>query len=135
MKYKIIIPKEEPKNQNNQEVMFHKEHQEYFYEDIVDGKLITVWLGKDYVPKEKSKQETPEEETLNKIKFVLSCGNDTQAIRLLEQYGQWQQERSYSEEDMKQFGLYISTNFSSIKGKTVDEIFEQFKKKEWKEIY
>ena len=49
--YEIIIPKE-PINPNNQEVMFHQEHQEYFYEDIVDGKIVTVWLGKDYIPKE-----------------------------------------------------------------------------------
>jgi hypothetical protein len=39
------------------------------------------------------KQDTPEEETLAKIKFVLSTNNDTQAIRLLEQYKEWQQEQ------------------------------------------
>lgn len=30
---------------------------------------------------------TAEEETLEKIKFVISCNNDAQAIRLIEQYG------------------------------------------------
>ncbi len=50
--YEIIIPKEELVNPNNQEVMFHEEHKEYFYEDFVNGKLVTVWLGKDYIPKE-----------------------------------------------------------------------------------
>ena len=37
-------------NPNNQEVMFHEERKEYFYEDIVDGRLVTIWLGKDYIP-------------------------------------------------------------------------------------
>lgn len=37
---------------------------------------------------------TPEEETLEKIKYVLSFGNDPQAIRLIEQYGHWKQEQT-----------------------------------------
>ena len=41
----------------------------------------------------------------------------------------WQQERMYSEEDMKQFGLYLGDNFKNLRGLTIDEIFEQFKKK------
>lgn len=41
----------------------------------------------------------------------------------------WQAERMYSEEDLKQFGLYLGDNFKKLKGKTIDEIFEQFKKK------
>ena len=41
----------------------------------------------------------------------------------------WQKEKSYSEEDMKQFGLYLGDNLKKLKGKTIDEIFEQFKKK------
>lgn len=40
-----------------------------------------------------------------------------------------EQERMYSEEDMKQFGLYLGDNFKKLKSKTIDEIFEQFKKK------
>ena len=39
----------------------------------------------------------------------------------------WQAERMYSEEDMKQFGLYLGDNLKKLKGKTIDEIFEQFK--------
>jgi hypothetical protein len=35
----------------------------------------------------------------------------------------------YSEEDMKQFGLYLGDNLKNLKGKTIDEIFEKFKKK------
>lgn len=41
----------------------------------------------------------------------------------------WMQERMYSEEDMKQFGLYLGDNLKKLKSKTIDEIFEQFKKK------
>ena len=44
----------------------------------------------------------------------------------------WQQEQNknlYSEEDMKQFGLYLGNNLKELKNKTIDEIFEQFKKK------
>jgi 8-oxo-dGTP pyrophosphatase MutT (NUDIX family) len=44
-------------NPNNQEVMFNEEHKEYFYEDFIDGKFVTVWLGKDYIPQEETKQE------------------------------------------------------------------------------
>jgi hypothetical protein len=40
---------------------------------------------------------------------------------------EWRQERMYSEEDMKQFGLYLGDNLKKLKGKTIDEIFEQFK--------
>lgn len=40
-----------------------------------------------------------------------------------------QAERMYSEEDMKQFGLYLGSNLKELKNKTIDEIFEQFKKK------
>jgi hypothetical protein len=54
--YKIIIPQEKHKNLNNQEIMFHEEHKEYFYEDFIDGKFVTVWLGKDYIPQEEHKQ-------------------------------------------------------------------------------
>jgi len=75
LNYEIIIPKEEP----NQDTMSEAIKQ------VIDNQL---------------KQETLEEETLTKIKFVLSCGNDSQAIRLLEQYGDWKQKRSYSEEEV-----------------------------------
>lgn len=84
------------------------------------------------IPKEEPKQETPEEETLSKIKFVLSCNNYAQAIRLLEQYGQWQQERSYSEEDMRKaiqetitLMRYKATEFREHE----NTVIEQFKKK------
>ncbi len=44
-------------NPNNQEVMFHDEHKQYFYEDFIDGKFVTVWLGKNYVPNNQEKME------------------------------------------------------------------------------
>jgi hypothetical protein len=37
---------------------------------------------------------SPEEEVLNKIKFVLSANNDSQAIRLIEQYGFWKEQNA-----------------------------------------
>lgn len=55
-KFKQSLDK--PVNPNNQEVMFHEERQEYFHEDFIDGKKVTVWLGKNYTPKEESKQST-----------------------------------------------------------------------------
>ena len=30
---------------------------------------------------------------------------------------------------MKQFGLYLGDNLKKLKGKTINEIFEQFKKR------
>jgi hypothetical protein len=39
-------------------------------------------------------EDSPEREVLNKIKFVLSAGNDAQAIRLIEQYGFWKEENA-----------------------------------------
>lgn len=53
----VLFLDENEKNPNNQEVMFHQEHKEYFYEDFVDGKLVTVWLGKDYIPTKQEKME------------------------------------------------------------------------------
>jgi hypothetical protein len=37
------------------------------------------------------------------------------------------QQQGYSEEDMKQFGLYLGDNLKKLKDKTIDEIFEQYK--------
>ena len=37
---------------------------------------------------------TPEEETLEKIKFVLLCKNDSQAIRIIEQYGDYKKDQA-----------------------------------------
>jgi hypothetical protein len=67
---------------------------------------------KKYKPiiSQQPKQETIEEETLSKIKFVLLANNDAQAIRILEQYAEFQKEKSYSEEDMKNFAWFLIEN-------------------------
>ena len=36
-------------------------------------------------------------------------------------------EKMYSEEEVKQFGLYLGDNIKKLKDKTIDEIFEQYK--------
>lgn len=75
------------------------------------------------IDKMENKQETPEEETLNKIKLVLSCNNDAQAMRLIEQYGQWQAERMYSEEEV------LAMLLIKHDGLTPEYVLEQFKNK------
>ena len=43
----------------------------------------------------------------------------------------WQQEQDknkYSEEDMKVFGQFLINNLGKFEFKTIDEVFEQFKK-------
>lgn len=49
---------------------------------------VDIWYKRTNVVKVKTKEnQTPEEETLEKIKFALSCGDDAQAIRFLHLYG------------------------------------------------
>lgn len=60
------------------------------------GKLILVMSNQT---------QTPEEEVLETIKYVLSAGNDAQAIRILEQYGAFMQEKLYTESEIR--GLII----------------------------
>ncbi len=38
-----------------------------------------------------------------------------------------EEQRGYSEEDMKQFGLYLGDNLKKLKGKSIDELFTNFK--------
>ena len=38
-----------------------------------------------------------------------------------------EQVKMYSEEEVKQFGLYLGDNLKKLKDKTIDEIFEQYK--------
>lgn len=77
IKYKIIIPIETPINPNNQEVMFHEERQEYFYEDIINDKHLIVWLSKDYSPKEQSKQEEFENVSFGEERIKLPVQEET----------------------------------------------------------
>lgn len=79
-------------------------------------------------------EQSPEEETLQKIKFVLLANNDAQAIRLLEQYGGWMQEQDknkFSEEDLKHafFSGCQSERRIRPRVKCWEEFIEQFKKK------
>jgi hypothetical protein len=145
--YKIIIPKEEPVNPNNQEVMFHEEHKEYFYEDFIDGKFVTVWLGKDYIPQEEPKQIKcycghtitcdcePLQETLEEA-AEKQWGNvhRTGVLGFIDG-GNWQAERMHSEEDLKK-AIDLARVFSKITENdgydefeyTPIEIIQQFKK-------
>jgi hypothetical protein len=72
-----------------------------------------------------------ETELLEQIKFLLLCKNDAQAIRLIEKYGHnKQQERSYSEEEVKT--IIFARDFHYQKEKElldIDKWFEQFKNK------
>jgi len=82
--------------------MFHEERKEYFHEDIVDGKLVTVWLGKDYIPKEEPKQTDWKEST--KL--------------LMEAYGDDPKDFPYEEpkqETLEEFPIY---SFMSIEPST-----------------
>jgi hypothetical protein len=49
----------------------------------------------------------------------------------LEQAKQMEKEQiGYSDEDMKQFGLYLGDNLKKLKGKSIDELFTTFKQQE-----
>jgi hypothetical protein len=93
-----------------------------------------------------NKQETHEYSLLQHIKFCLECKNESQAIRLIEQYGfdkQEQDKNKYSEEDMVNFNEWTTImypnqrRFLTTSDKrgfyTTKELltkwFEQFKKK------
>ena len=77
------------------------------------------------------KQETLEEGLLHHIKFCLECGNEAQAIRLIEKYGFEKQEERYSEEDIKHafFSGCYSERKIKPRIKCYEEFIEQFKNK------
>jgi hypothetical protein len=112
--YKIIIPKEEICS---------------FCDgtgQVVSSTTISRFKTCDckIIPKDEIKKETLEEYFLDKMKEVLLFGNDAQAIRFMEKYFEAKQERSYSEEDMRDMYDYGYNNYLPI-----DKAFEQFKKK------
>ena len=78
-------------------------------------------------------KETLEEYFLANIKNVLQFGNDAQAIRFMEKYFEAKQERSYSEEEMRECYEFAIENVqlgrNGYEWVTFDEWFEQFKKK------
>jgi len=106
--------------------------------DLCNGR---GYWNKEIIPKEEPKQETMEYDLLQHIKFCLECKNESQAIRMIEQYGFEMQEKGYSEEDMVNFalemkneaitGLYGEQRWDMLKRlrKIKDRWFEQFKKK------
>ena len=129
--YKIIIPKEDLKNPNNQEIMFHKESKEYFYEDIVDGEHKMVWLGKEEPKKDcfSLPNCTCKESNLDVIKGLCKiCGNSI--IHLGERVCvKSKQEKSYSEEEVWKLVNKLNETLNIGSDLTLEEWFEQFKKK------
>jgi hypothetical protein len=151
-KLKIIIPKEigfKVENGKKTETFYLK--QEPKQEKICTGcgTLSSEELGKnklgenflaccpdsDYV----NVQEYQEYGLLQHIKFCLECGNETQAIRLIEKYGfekQEQDNKMYSEEDMVK-AIYFGANGMygyqiGEEGYTINQIkkfLQQFKNK------
>ena len=84
----------------------------------------------DYIGKETSKQETLEEagrEYYKRGQLGFEKASDTERAFL--NGAKWQQERSYSEEDMIEFGKFIFKNTLLVNVKGVEGILEQFKKK------
>jgi hypothetical protein len=94
-----------------------------------------------------NKQETHEYSLLQHIKFCLECKNESQAIRLIEQYGfdkQEQDNKMYSEEEVNELLNLLEQSIKEInhikitykdKGHCVkylsdcEDIIEQFKNK------
>lgn len=117
--YEIIIPKKESKP---------------IHEQIID-----VVGGEDRfreIAGLKPKKETLVEDTLSKIKLVLSMSNEAQAIRLLEQYGELQAKQMFSEEEV----LNILYNWSMYKvnielDKIADEFSNTLSYEKWFEQY
>jgi hypothetical protein len=121
--YKIIIPKEEPKHPK----VFSENGDELFFDE--QGNLI----------KEEPKQETLEEAYLNKLideankEFTL---DRKLAKEVAIKFSKWQQERSYSEEDLKSaFKIGFNIGYGSpvqelaLKNEHCEKWFEQFKNK------
>ena len=136
LKHKIIIPKEEPKqelkvgdNTNFGIITDIKEHSVCFGKNKVG---VDIWYKKSdvvLIPQEEPKQETLEEfaERL--------CPNKQVEYDMIIEGAKWQQERSYTEEEVlillherDVHNMHFPSTFN--KGwKTPKEWFEQFKKK------
>jgi hypothetical protein len=170
IKYKIIIPHEEPKNTcpkcrtkdfdtchsikcpmrkektinpNNQEVMFHKEHKEYFHEDFIDGKHVTVWLGKNYVPKKEPKQETIKKAAksyrsstankmaIEKVAFIEGAKSNAAKDHWFKIFKE-QDKNKFSDEEVLEFANWcrIQDNKHPNRVITTQQLFEQFKNQE-----
>jgi hypothetical protein len=70
-------------------------------------------------------KETQEYDLLQHIKFCLECNNESQAIRLIEQYGHYKQEERYTEEEV----LGILEGLKDIpRSQFREEFLKKFKK-------
>ena len=89
----------------------------------------------DYIGKETSKQETLEEVAENYKINIIKSGRShrveyTKQIKLdFIADAKWQQERSYSEEEVIAFGEFIFKHTLLAHSKGVKNLLEQFKKK------
>ena len=129
--YKIIIPKEEPKQETLEEEFKFKNRQ-MGAAGFVGNKIMENMISK-------FKQETLEEASKdyieNTMKFSFnSLDTKTQANRMLKcaEFGaKWQAERMYSEEEVfnlcREFAIFVQRKGPSYKKQ--QEWFEQFKKK------
>jgi hypothetical protein len=107
--------------------------------EVEKGCVLYDFKYKIIIPSEElkqEKQETHEYSLLQHIKFCLECKNESQAIRLIEQYGFYKQEQDkklYSEEEviklLQQYRYDLSSGKTSNIGDTTGLWFEQFKKK------
>lgn len=82
-------------------------------------------LVKKAILEHKNSNTSPEEELLNNIKYVLSVGNDSQAIRLIEQYGHWKQEGLFSEEDVNEIIAETWNSCEDNEGETYTQARER----------
>ena len=69
---------------------------------------------------------TPEEETLEKIKFFLSCNNESSARRAIEQYGHYRQEQALQ----LQQGVVMQSVFKVMAGNSELDRFKSREKAE-----
>jgi hypothetical protein len=131
---KTMIPKEYfGKQETIEEIMFHEERKKFFYEEIINGEKVTVWLNDDYIPKKETLEEAAER------LYPDGCdGTNRSAViyrRIFIEGANCQAKRMYSEEDiMKAFeagesfgGLPLSSTTTSNK-LSKKEWFQQFKK-------
>lgn len=106
MKYKIIIPQEKSKEEVCNCGLKKSKHN----------------VRHPFVLKKETLEEAAE-------RYFKELSPHISFLKAVKFGAKWQAERMYSEEDMKQFGLYLGDNFKKLKNKSIDEIFEQFKKK------
>jgi hypothetical protein len=137
--YKIIIPKEPFKHEATvipvEEIMTDRCNA---YEFIDFDKQGSMSEAIKQVITDKLKQETLEEFSLSKVNKIFGKGIDDHMIAvyctLIHIGAKWQQERSYSEEEVKQFARSyyreIKLDISNLQWNDLaDKCFEQFKKK------